>query len=287
MSSPKVWFITGALSGFGKYMTEYALSQGDIVVATLLKPEVLSNLAARYPADKLLVLEVDVMKQEDIDSAFARTREVFGRLDVVYNNAGCAFFTEVEGTPVDKAREMFETNFWGSTNVSRAAVKFFREVNEPGKGGILLQVSSVAGFTASLGFSYYTLEGFSDGLAKELPPSWNIKICIIEPGAFNTRHIDGGLLLPQHPAYTDESFPTSVSRRRLDGAVLGGDAEKFTRTIYKVVQGGHIPQRLPIGLDAIKILTAKIESLKATVTETAEWSKDLKRTSGEVGLIVQ
>ncbi|KAG0694938.1 hypothetical protein DFH29DRAFT_296367 [Suillus ampliporus] len=291
MSSPKVWFITGTSSGFGRCMTEYALSQGDNVVATLRKPEVLSDLAARYPADKLLVLKVDVTKQEDIDEAFTRTREVFGRLDVVFNNAGYGLFTEVEGTPVDKAREMFETNFWGSTNVSRAAVKFFREVNEPGKGGILLQVSSVAGFNPFPGLTYYAatkhaLEGFSDGLAKELPPSWNIKICIIEPGAFYTNGINGGMLLPQHPAYADESFATSVWRHRLDGVVFEGDAEKFTRAVYQVAQGENIPQRLPMGLDAIEMLTAKIESLKATVTETAGWSKDLKRASGGVGLMV-
>ena len=136
-------------------MTEYALSQGDIVVATLRKPEALSDLAARYPADKVLVLKVDVTKQEDIDMAFARTQEAFGRLDVVFNNAGYALISEVEGTPTDKARELFETNFWGSTNVSRAAVKFFREVNEPGKGGVLLQNSSVAGFNPFPALTYY------------------------------------------------------------------------------------------------------------------------------------
>ncbi|KAG1731843.1 uncharacterized protein EDB91DRAFT_709130 [Suillus paluster] len=291
MSSPKVWFITGASSGFGRCMTEHALSQGAIVVATLRKPEVLSDLAARYSADKLLVLKVDVTKQEDIDEAFARTRDAFGRLDVVFNNAGYGLFKEVEGTPVEKAREMFETNFWGSMNVSRAAVKFFREVNEPGKGGILLQVSSVAGFITLPGLSYYAatkhaLEGFSDGLAKELPPSWNIKICVIEPGAFYTNGINGEVLLPQHPAYADESFATSVVRRMLDGAMFEGDAEKFTRTVYQVVEEGKIPQRLPMGLDAIEKLSAKIESLTATVAETARWSEDLKRAGGGVGLII-
>ncbi|KAG1717955.1 hypothetical protein EDB19DRAFT_1733287 [Suillus lakei] len=291
MSSPKVWFITGTSSGFGRSMTEYALNQGDIVVATLRKPQVLSDLTARYPADKLLVLKVDVTKQEDIDEAFARMREAFGRLDVVFNNAGYGLFTEVEGTPVDKARELFETNFWGATNVSRAAVKFFREVNEPGMGGTILQVSSAAGFNALPGLSYYAatkhaLEGFSDGLVKELPASWNIKICIIEPGAFYTNGINGGLLLPQHPAYTDESFATSMFRQRLDRTVFEGDAEKFTRTVYEVVQGGKIPKRLPMGLDALEMLNLKIENLKATVDETKGWSVDLKRASGGVALIV-
>ncbi|KAG1786983.1 uncharacterized protein HD556DRAFT_1411543 [Suillus plorans] len=271
MTSPKVWFITGSSSGFGRSMTEYALSQGDIVVATLRKPQVLTDLEARYSSDKLLVLKVDVTKQEDIDEAFARTRSAFGRLDVVFNNAGYGIISEIEGTPDDKARELFETNFWGATNVTRAAVKFFREVNEVGKGGIILQVSSVAGFHALPGL---TLEGFSDGLAKELPASWNIN------ARFYTKGVEGATVLPQHPAYTDESFPSSVVRRMLKGVVLEGDADKFTRTVYEVVQGGKIPKRLPMGLDALEALNLRIENLKATVDETKGWSVDLRRADG-------
>ncbi|KAG1895467.1 uncharacterized protein F5891DRAFT_668137 [Suillus fuscotomentosus] len=285
MTSSKVWFITGSSSGFGRSMTEYALSRGDIVVATLRKPQVLTDLEARYSSDKLLVLKVDVTKQEDIDEAFARTRSAFGRLDVVFNNAGYGILTEIESTPDDKARELFETNFWGATNISRAAVKFFREVNEVGKGGIILQVSSAAGFHALPGLSYYAaskhaLEGFSDGLAKELPASWNINVCIIEPGGFYTKGAEGATVLPQHPAYADESLPSSVLRQMLKGVVFEGDADKFTQTVYEVVQGGKIPKRLPMGLDALEMLNLRIEDLKATVDETKGWSADLRRAEG-------
>ncbi|KAG2053314.1 NAD(P)-binding protein [Suillus hirtellus] len=265
MASPKVWFITGSSSGFGRSITEYALSQGDIVVATLRKPQVLSNLEARYSADKLLVLKLDVTKQEDIDEAFARTRSAFGRLDVVFNNAGYALVGEIEGTPDDKARELFETNFWGATNVSRAAVKFFREVNELDKGGIILQVSSIGGINAFPGFGYYAASK---------------QVCIIEPGAFHTNVIGETTMLPQHPAYADESFPTSVLRKTLNSALWEGDADKFARTVHEVVQGGKIPKRLPMGLDALEILNLKIEDLKATVDETKGWSVDLRRAEG-------
>jgi len=49
---------------------------------------------------------------------------------------------EVESTSDADARALFEVNFWGVVGVSRAAVKFFREVNPPGKGGVLLQNST-------------------------------------------------------------------------------------------------------------------------------------------------
>lgn len=69
-------------------MTEYVLSQGDIAIATLRKPEVLSNLTAEYSQDKLLVLKLDVKESKQILDAFVKAKEVFGRIDVVYNNAG-------------------------------------------------------------------------------------------------------------------------------------------------------------------------------------------------------
>jgi hypothetical protein len=110
------------------------------------------------------------------------------------------------------------------------------------------------------------------------------QVCIIEPGAFQTSGNNGPVLLPQHPAYANESFASSVLRQRLKGAVFEGDAEKFTRTVYEVVQGGKIPRRLPMGLDALEVLNVKIENLKATVDETKGWSVDLKRADGGVGI---
>jgi hypothetical protein len=58
----------GSSSGF---VLEYALSQEDIVVATLRRPEVLSDLVvARYPTDKLVMLKADVSKDGGIDMVF-------------------------------------------------------------------------------------------------------------------------------------------------------------------------------------------------------------------------
>ncbi len=52
-------------------------------------------------------------------------------IDVVFDNAGYGLIAEVKGTTEDRARIMFDVNFWGATNVSREAVRFFREVNKP------------------------------------------------------------------------------------------------------------------------------------------------------------
>ena len=137
----------------GKSVTEYALARGDRVVATLRKPEVLSSLSAKYPASQLLLVKVDVTVLGDIKSAFAKAKEAFGRVDIVYNNAGYTVLGEVEGTPDEDARKLFEVDFWGAVNVSTEAVRFFREENKP-IGGRLINVSTLAAIkpTPAIGF---------------------------------------------------------------------------------------------------------------------------------------
>lgn len=136
-------------------MTELVLKNGGIAIATLRKPEALADLAAKHSPEKLLVLKLDVTDPAQIKAAFNAAKERFGRIDVVFNNAGIAVLAEVEGASDAGARKTFEVNFWGAANVSREAVKFFREVNKP-VGGLLLQNSSVVGFDAMALSGYYS-----------------------------------------------------------------------------------------------------------------------------------
>lgn len=129
------------------------MKKGDKVVATLREPKVLSELAARHP-ERLLVLRLDVTKPTEMIAAFAASKEKFGRIDVVVNNAGFGVIAEVEGMTESTARDMFEVNFWGASYVSKEAIRFFREENKP-MGGRLLQVSSSGGITPTVGFVHY------------------------------------------------------------------------------------------------------------------------------------
>ncbi|OJT10627.1 hypothetical protein TRAPUB_12875 [Trametes pubescens] len=146
MSSSRVWLITGSSSGFGRETVVQALESGDKVVATLRKPAVLDDLAKKYPADRLRVIKLDVTKLADIDAAFMQAKAAFGRVDIVFNNAGYVAVGESEAMPDDVARQQFEVNFWGAVHVSQRAVRFFREENKP-QGGLLLQNSSASGLT--------------------------------------------------------------------------------------------------------------------------------------------
>lgn len=143
-------------------MVEHVLSMGDIAIATLRKPEALDNLKANYSDSQLLVLKLDVTKPKDVTDAFARAKETFGRIDVVFNNAGYGFVNEVENAQEDAARAMFEVVFWGAERVSREAIKFFREVNKSREGGKLLNTSSMAGLRAFPGIGHYSAAKFGE-----------------------------------------------------------------------------------------------------------------------------
>ena len=80
---------------------------GERIAATTRDPKCtssteLTSLLFTYPT-QLLVLKLDVTKPEDVTNAFAKAKEVFGRIDVVLNNAGYGILAEFEGTPEDVA----------------------------------------------------------------------------------------------------------------------------------------------------------------------------------------
>jgi len=137
-------------------VTEAALKRGDNVVATLRKPSALDDLVASTPSSQLLVIKCDVSITSDIHAAFAQGLAKFGSIEIVINNAGYGIVGEAESTPNEAARTMFDVNFWGAADVSREAVRVFRDVNGKEKGGWLFNVSSIAGLTGFAVIPYYS-----------------------------------------------------------------------------------------------------------------------------------
>ncbi|KAH7890341.1 hypothetical protein F5I97DRAFT_1800051 [Phlebopus sp. FC_14] len=272
--------VTGASSGFGRSMVQLLLSKGDKVIATLRKPEALSGLTTKYSPSQLLVVQLDVTKSSEVSAAFSKAKEVFGRIDVVFNNAGQNVLGEVESLPEEEARQLFDVNFWGAANVTKEAVRFFREVNSP-VGGRLLQVSSRLGIVGGAAGGYYSaskfaLEGLSESLVRELDPAWNIKVTLIEPGPFRTKIVKENIRVSsQHPAYSDPASPSSQFRAYITSAAVDGDADKATATIEKLVHLDNPPVRLPLHKKSVASAREKAQSILDDVAAYESWSDDL------------
>ncbi|KAJ8455184.1 hypothetical protein ONZ51_g12589 [Trametes cubensis] len=285
MSFSRVWFTTGSANGFGRFLTEHVLSQGEIVVATMRRTSPLDDLKAKYSSDRLLVVKVDVNNSHEIADAFAQVKMAFGRLDVVVNNAGWGVFGEVEAVRGEDARAMFDTNFWGAVNVSREAVKFFRDVNAPGVGGRLLQISSLLGVGGGPGVGFYSatkfalwaaLEGVSESLAAELDPAWNIMVTIIEPGGYRTEGLSKVQWATSHPAYANPDLPATKMRGFWDKISPFGDPRKAVRRFYEIASLSDPPLHLPLGKDAIATVRGKIASLNSDTDKSIYLPEDLE-----------
>jgi NAD(P)-dependent dehydrogenase (short-subunit alcohol dehydrogenase family) len=100
-------------------------------------------------------LKLDVTSATDIVSVVATTVENFGRIDVVINNAGYGLGGDFEATTDADARMQVETNLWGSINVTKEALRVFREVNPKGVGGTIVQVTSMGGYIGFPGNAFY------------------------------------------------------------------------------------------------------------------------------------
>ncbi|KAF9073603.1 hypothetical protein BDP27DRAFT_1417076 [Rhodocollybia butyracea] len=241
MPSPnRVWFITGTSSGLGKALTGLLLANGERVVATCRDPTVHDEISAGYK-NQLLVCKVDVTKEDEIKAAFTVGVGKFGRIDVVVNNAGIGLFGEMEAVSEEDARYIMELQYWGPIHVMKEAARIFREVNPPGAGGCLFNVSTTGGYRANPTISYYcaskfALEAATQSFLQEMHPSWNIKGCIIEPGGFRSEWSSGhnSKIVPPHPAYTDPSGPTSLFKQVVGKIPFLGDPLKMAKAVIRL-----------------------------------------------------
>jgi NAD(P)-dependent dehydrogenase (short-subunit alcohol dehydrogenase family) len=267
-SSQRVWFITGASTGFGRLLAEEALRRGHKVVASARKPEQIANLANQYP-DRCLVLPLDVTNQTQIDSAVEQTIARFGRIDVLVNNAGYGVAGAIEEVSEAELMPMYETNVFGLLRVTRAFLPQLRRQ----RSGHILNLSSIGGVTAGPGWGLYqstkfAVEGLSEALAQELAPL-GIRVTIIEPGPFRTDFL-GRSGVEAETKIPDYDSTAANARRYMseqDGKQRG-DPQRAVQAMIQVVESPNPPLRLLLGASALLRLRAKLENWQK---EIAAW----------------
>ena len=117
--------------------------------------------------------------------------------------------------------------------------------------------------------SKFALEGYTESLAKEVHPDWNIKFLIVELGGVKTNYIAGLHHGPSHPAYQDPSCPYNQLKAYIaDESVAEqwADPAACARAMFDIASSRNrtsIPRRLILGADAVQMLETEIqESLK-------------------------
>ena len=200
MLKNKVAIITGASSGIG-YATSLTLSKAGIRVAVgARRTERLQELEKQIIKNngEILVQKTDVTRKSDCDSLVNTIVEKWGKVDILINNAGLMPLSYFKNGKVEEWEQMIDVNIKGVLYCTSAVVPYMVEK----KSGHIINISSVAGRIVFAGGSVYcatkhAIAALSEGLRKELSPTYNIRVTCIEPGAVETELLE---------SITDESM---------------------------------------------------------------------------------
>ena len=246
----KVWFITGSSRGLGRKIVEAALAAGDSVVATARKPEQLSDLSEKF-GSRMLLLAMDVADSAGVAKAVAEGHKVFGRYDVVVNNAGYGDTASIEDTTIESFEKQIATNFLGVVYVTKAVLPILRQQG----AGHIFQVSSVGGRVGSPGLGAYqsakwAVGGFSTVLAQEVAPL-GIKVTVLEPGGMKTDWAGSSMSVPPVSAPYQQTVGAFAKMLRDHSGSEPTDPAKVAQVVLKLANKDDAPLRLLLGMDAV------------------------------------
>jgi NAD(P)-dependent dehydrogenase (short-subunit alcohol dehydrogenase family) len=150
----KVALVTGASSGIGRCVAVALAKTGYTVVLAGRRASLLEE-AARAGGPQCLPIVADVADESSVQALFARIQSEFGRLDLLFNNAGInAPRTPLEDLPVDTWRAVLDTNITGVFLCTRAAFRLMKS-QEP-RGGRIINNGSISATTPRPHIAAYT-----------------------------------------------------------------------------------------------------------------------------------
>jgi NADP-dependent 3-hydroxy acid dehydrogenase YdfG len=184
-----VFMITGASSGIGDATARRAGGEGWRVVLAARSRERLDALAEELGGpERALAVPCDVTEWEDQQRLVGAAQEAFGRLDVVFANAGFGAPRGFLNSTPEHWREMVLTNVYGAALTLRATIPALKESR-----GHLLLTSSVAGRRPLPGSLYsctkHAVTAMGEAARQELHGS-GIRVTLIEPGMTDTPFFD-------------------------------------------------------------------------------------------------
>ena len=144
-SNGKVALVTGAGSGIGRAVSLAFQSVGySVVLAGRRLPELERTAALATPGDgKMLAVPTDVSRPDSVQAAFTKTKEVFGRLDVLFNNAGInAPSVPVEDLTYEHWTQVVGINLTGAFLCAQAAIRLMK-AQQP-QGGRIINNGSIS-----------------------------------------------------------------------------------------------------------------------------------------------
>ena len=266
--------VTGANSGFGRLIAELLARRGHTVFATMRElagrnapaAEALRSLA-KSESLALDAAELDVTREDSVESCIRAIESRAGRIDALVNNAGFGFVGLLESFSLEQAQRIFDTNVFGALRTIRAVLPSMRR----NQSGLLVQVSSGAGRVVLPAMGLYcatkfALEALSECYRYELA-ALGIDCVCVEPGAYPTEIF--GKFEAGADATREEGYgPARELAARVGGTLAASTADPMevatlVQTIVEMAPGERAARygvglRGP-GVEAINALAAQVQ----------------------------
>lgn len=204
--------VTGGSRGIGAEIVRAFARNGDNVVINYNKSKDKAEQLAKEVMQEynvqVMAVKADVSKPDQVEFLINTAIQVFGKIDVLVNNAGISLYNLLIDSTVEQIQEIINTNLNSCIYASKYAAQNMMS-NQSGK---IINISSMWGIVGGSGESVYSaskagLIGFSKALAKELGYS-GITVNVVAPGAIETDMISN-LSLEDKQAIADQ---TAVGR---------------------------------------------------------------------------
>jgi NADP-dependent 3-hydroxy acid dehydrogenase YdfG len=180
--------VTGASSGIGAAIVDAFAGEGAALALGARRGNRIDDHAKRIndAGGRAISLPTDVCDEAQASAFVQGTRERFGRIDVLVNNAGVALLGPVCGAPTDEWRRMIDVNVMGPLYCSHAALPIMLEQG----AGHIVNIGSTGGRVARAGAAVYNLTkfaigAFSEALRQEGAPE-GIRVTHVLPGYVRT-----------------------------------------------------------------------------------------------------
>jgi short-subunit dehydrogenase len=180
--------ITGASQGIGQALAQTAAARGARVLAVARNAELLAELAGgvRGVGGVIETVQADVTSADDRRRMVEAAVQHFGGLDILVNNAGIGATGHFADVAPDRLRTIFEVNFFGLTETTRAFLPLLKQGNRPA----IVNISSIAGkrgipARGAYSASKFAVQGFSEALRAELAKD-GVDVLVVCPGLTQT-----------------------------------------------------------------------------------------------------
>ena len=238
VTEPRVWFITGCSTGFGRELAKQAIEHGYRTVVTARDLTLLEGYGA---AENALVLQLDVTKPDQVAKAIAAAEE----------------------GDAAEVRKMFEVNVFGTSRMIHAVLPGMRQRRK----GLIVNFSSIGGLRSFPAVGYYNatkfaVEGLSEALWQEVEPL-GIKEMVVEPSGFRTDW--AGRSANESQTQIDDYVATAGAWRAQVRAISGkqpGDPVRAAQAVMAAAELDNPPHHLLLGNAAFEGAMAKLDELR-------------------------